>query len=139
MGWDLSTDVGTFVRCTGCLWVPVSNASQSAQLSALSDGIHVFEVMAVDAAGNEQPPPYATVNVTIDTVAPSLAIQPVPRYTNNGTVTVCLTAIDSSPTTTFINVTYGNVTAVLLSGSTAMCGVVRTAQAGKYPAFAVGL
>ena len=128
MGWDLSTDVGTFVRCTGCLWVPVSNASQSAQLSALSDGIHVFEVMAVDAAGNEQPPPYATVNVTIDTVAPSLAIQPVPRYT-----------IDSSPTTTFINVTYGNVTAVLLSGSTAMCGVVRTAQAGKYPAFAVGL
>ncbi|MDD5251260.1 MAG: hypothetical protein PHT12_01330, partial [Patescibacteria group bacterium] len=73
-----------------------STCASPASLAGLADGPHSFAVRATDAAGNDDPTP-ATIEWTVDTVAPAVAIS-APNdglLTNQPTVTVSGTASDS--------------------------------------------
>ena len=136
-GWDLTSTVRTFVRCddaSGCNWVAALDASTAVAFDDLTDGVHMFEVMAVDAAGNNQAPPFDTVNVTVDTVPPGISILPLSKYTNNATTAACVSVADSSPTTVVVNVTYRDVTttaAPVASTASERCAVVEASSEGR--------
>ncbi len=68
-GTDAASPLSLSVRRDTGAWV---DALLLPTLSAnLPDGTHTFAVRATDAAGNVQPPPYATVTVRVDTVTPA--------------------------------------------------------------------
>ena len=80
-----------------------SNPWVQSDVFTLSQGPHWFSVMAVDGAGNAQPPPYDTVNTTVDTVPPVVSIvtaagSTLPLYTRNTSLVVCTVVVDASPT-----------------------------------------
>lgn len=61
--------------------------------SALTDGLHIFEVRVIDAAANQAS---ATASVTIDTVAPTVSLAPAtPNPTNDHTPTFTFTTAGS--------------------------------------------
>jgi hypothetical protein len=97
---DALSPVIVSVRRDGGAWV---NASTLDTLAAsLTDGEHMFEVRAVDAAGNVQPPPYASASVVVDTVPPVLALSstsPLRHFVNTSDVSVCLVSNDASSVT----------------------------------------
>jgi hypothetical protein len=67
-----------------------SEAQSSRVFEGLSEGVHTWSLLCVDAAGNAAPR-WLTVNTTVDTIRPVVWLpSPPPRYSSNATVvTVC--------------------------------------------------
>ncbi|MDA8101278.1 MAG: Ig-like domain-containing protein, partial [Nitrospiraceae bacterium] len=78
------TPVIAYSASDGTIVVKVDGAVVSKvsgdQLDAFADGPHTVRVEATDTAGNAG---YAEVNIAVDTIAPSLLIDPVVSPTNN--------------------------------------------------------
>ena len=65
-------------------------------------GAHMFDVRAIDGAGNVQPGPYSTVSTVVDTVPPLLLLTgsgglPMAMYTRNQSQLVCVAVQETSP------------------------------------------
>ena len=79
---DSQTPPTPLVRVNGSAWqqleaTPSSDSDGVVGVftrSGLPEGRCVVEAAAVDGAGNLQPPPYATLQVVVDTRAPDVAI-----------------------------------------------------------------
>ena len=79
---DSQSNASALVRLNGAAWVAVVSDGAMAAVavsgrwawSNLVDGDHVVEVMAMDSAGNVQPPPYASESFVVDTIAPIVSV-----------------------------------------------------------------
>ena len=125
-GSDALSSVTTLVRVDGGPWLATST------FAGLPEGRHVFDVQAIDAAGNVQPPPYASTTSVVDTVPPTLVVltatgAPVPLYTNAAAPRVCVHVTDASPTTVSV-VVDGGATAVSSDG----CASLPLGMAGNH-------
>ncbi len=96
---DALSSVASFVRLDGGAWQSVSSSSSSVSLT-LADGTHRIECRGVDAAGNTQPPPYDGVDVTVDTMSPSIdvAAGAVPMFNSLSVVSVSVLLSDATLT-----------------------------------------
>ncbi len=94
---DALSSVEAFVRVDGRAWQSVS----STVTLSLSDGSHRIDCRGVDAADNAQPPPYDSVNVTVDTTPPviSVATGAVSSFNAMSVVSLSLSVIDATSTT----------------------------------------
>jgi hypothetical protein len=90
------SDGTVVVRVDGAVVSKVSGDS----LDTLSDGSHTVRVESTDAAGNTG---FATVTVTVDTVPPSISINPVVSPTRNTTQTVTGTRESAATVTVQVN------------------------------------
>lgn len=104
-----STDLGT-TTAAGGTW--------SINASTLPDGLHELYARAVDAYGNAGDT--ATVAITIDTVAPSVALG-TPSATSNvnadDTVTIVVTYADSGSGLSAVSLATGDVTVTSATGT----------------------
>jgi hypothetical protein len=83
------------LRLDAGVWVEADNVENVT--TSLANGRRVFEVRAIDAAGNVQPPPYASVSMIVDTVAPVLTVRRgsvVATVTNASSAIVCVDVAD---------------------------------------------
>jgi hypothetical protein len=113
LGQDTLSAVSLLVRSASS-WSPVSWTAleDNVTITGLMDGAHTFSVRAVDAAGNEQQPPYANVSCVVDTVPPvtvvhvarsvptteaAAAALPSTLITNNDTLVLCASVVDATP------------------------------------------
>jgi hypothetical protein len=124
--------------CGGATWRASGSSSPSITFGPLLNGPVCVEVRGVDGAGNVQRPPYATTSTTIDTEAPVVVFTPpLPLWTDNANLTVCVTVLDASPATVdwAPSVDSGALTAVLSSLSSGgtngtHCAAVTVLQEG---------
>ena len=92
----------------------------------LWDGLHVFELMCVDGAGNTQSPPYDSVSTTIDTTAPTVNFTNIPpEYTSARFATVCVSVNDATATAADIRLLVdGTAVSTSMSSDNAVCTFV---------------
>ena len=161
---DSVSSVQAYLRHSGAgspsgEWQSLPPVPCTVTFDALSDGEHLFEVRAVDGAGNHQSPPYDAVATTVDTVPPVPTVfvadigngSHVPatsRYSNVATQRVCVTVADASPVTVNLTVTDGDSTvAVLRSAPTVssgdavwwVCSAVNVSRQGNHSVIATVL
>jgi hypothetical protein len=73
-----------------------SEARSSRVFERLSEGLHTWSLLCVDAAGNAAPQ-WLTVNTTVDVTPPRLTFTAVPdRFVNVTAVRVCASAVDAN-------------------------------------------
>jgi hypothetical protein len=106
LGQDtLSSRVSLFLRQNGGDWELLPLTVADLDYSSLEDGPHVFEVRAVDAVGNVQPPPYDVRATVVDQVAPVVRLGAITfntmvdywTETNAFYHTLCLNVTDATP------------------------------------------
>ncbi len=86
--------VGYECRIDGGGW----NACTNPWNTPFSDGVHSFEVRAIDAAGNVDGTPAQFLNFTVDTVAPNTSITShPPQYSNDTNPSFSFTGSDPAP------------------------------------------
>ena len=86
-------------------------------ITILQEGIHTFEVRAIDGAGNVQPAPYDTVTTVVDTEPPVLALVSQPgRYIRVDNATVCVTVDDTTATVDQVTATLDGVAVTVAGG-----------------------
>ncbi len=93
---DALSLVSSFVRVDGGPW---QSASGGAVSLTLADGPHMIECRGIDAAGNVQPPPYAALHVTVDTIPPIVSVAPVPTFDSLSVVSMNVSVSDATSTT----------------------------------------
>jgi hypothetical protein len=92
---DALSTVTRWVRVDGGAWQAAASATA---VLTLADGAHRIECRGVDAAGNVQPPPYDSVDVTVDTVRPSVGVAAVPPINSLSVVLVTVLVSDATLT-----------------------------------------
>jgi hypothetical protein len=96
-GNDSLTTVTLFLRKNGGVWFTVDRRNV---FTDLVDGVHVWELYGVDAAGNVQTAGRASVSTTVDTTPPQVSSLPsMLLYSNSTTRRVCFRVLDASPVT----------------------------------------
>jgi hypothetical protein len=92
-GSDLWSTVRTLVSVDSGDWLA---ATGSYTATGLSEGLHMFRVRAVDAAGNEQLPPFALVSTVVDVTPPSVWLSKEPDAYTRDVSAVAVCVLDSS-------------------------------------------
>ena len=92
LSYATEPEAAVVVKVDGAVVVTGNNQA----LAALTDGEHTIRVEATDAAGNSG---FAVVTLTVDTVAPAVAIDPVTTPTNQTSQTITGTVENGSVVT----------------------------------------
>ena len=126
---DALSNVTIAARVDGGMW-----QADNTVFTALSNGRHVFEVLATDAAGNVQSLPLPAVATIVDTIAPLVVLSsvagvvtPLPSYVRSGNVSVCAVVEDASPVV--VTMTLDGVSVAL---SSAGCGTAVFTSEGNH-------